>query len=29
MTSPEGIYTGSWANDDKNGQGIMKYSNQD
>ena len=29
MTSPEGVYTGSWANDDKQGHGLMKYTNQD
>lgn len=29
MVTPEGVYTGSWANDEKSGQGIMKYSNQD
>ena len=27
--SPEGVYVGSWANDDKGGQGHMKYANQD
>ena len=29
MTSPEGVYNGSWQNDEKNGPGNMKYSNND
>jgi len=29
MNSLEGVYNGSWSNDDKNGQGTMRYSNQD
>lgn len=29
MQSPEGTYQGSWANDEKNGKGLMRYSNQD
>jgi hypothetical protein len=29
MTTPEGVYSGMWANDDKNGLGKMSYANQD
>lgn len=29
MTSLEGVYNGNWLNDDKNGPGLMRYSNQD
>lgn len=25
----DGVYTGTWANDEKNGRGTMKYANQD
>lgn len=29
ITTTEGVYNGSWMNDDKNGVGTMKYSNMD
>jgi hypothetical protein len=29
MSSPEGIYDGNWQNDEKNGSGVMIFSNQD
>lgn len=29
MTSPEGVYSGSWFSDEKNGFGSMRYANQD
>lgn len=29
MISPEGSYSGNWINDEKNGRGTMRYSNED